>query len=105
MDHGRLIAQGTLAELRAMMGERDLLRLTGVWNTEAVRKALAQLDSIEVVQVGEGSAILSTPNASNRLPSVFAALSSAGADIRGATLTQSSLESLFIKLTGKELRE
>jgi len=68
MDHGRLIAQGTSAELRGMMGERDLLRLTGVRNTEAVRKALAQLDSIEVVQVGEGSGILSTPNASNRLP-------------------------------------
>ncbi len=27
------------------------------------------------------------------------------ADVRGATLTQSSLESLFIKLTGKDLRE
>jgi ABC-2 type transport system ATP-binding protein len=105
MDHGQLIAQGTLTELRAMMGERDLLRLTGTWDTEAVHKALSQLDGVEIVQVGDGSATVSTPNASNRLPSVFAALSSAGADVRGATLTQSSLESLFIKLTGKELRE
>jgi len=105
MDHGRLIAQGTLADLRAMMGERDLLRLTGSWDTEEVRKALARLEDVEIVQVGEGSATISTSNASSRLPSVFAALSSTGADVRGATLTQSSLESLFIKLTGKELRE
>jgi ABC-2 type transport system ATP-binding protein len=105
MDHGSLIAQGTLAELRAMMGERDLLRLTGAWDTEAVHKALLQLDGVEIVQVGDGSATVSAPNASNRLPAVFAALSSVGADVRGATLTQSSLESLFIKLTGKELRE
>ena len=28
-----------------------------------------------------------------------------GAEVRGTTLTQPSLESLFIKLTGKELRE
>ncbi len=105
MDHGRLIAQGTLAELRAMMGERDLLRLTGAWDIEAVRKALSQLDGIEIMHVGDGSATVSAPNASSRLPSVFAALASAGADVRGATLTQSSLESLFIKLTGKELRE
>jgi ABC-2 type transport system ATP-binding protein len=105
MDHGRVIAQGTLAELRAMMSERDLLRFTGVWDTEAVHKALGQLDGVEIVHVGDSSASVSTPNASSRLPSIFAALSAAGADVRGATLTQSSLESLFIKLTGKELRE
>lgn len=105
MDHGRLIAQGSLAELRAMMGERDLLRLSGSWDTEGIRKALAQLRDIEIVQVSENSATVSMPDASSRLPSVFAALSAAGADVRGTTLTQPSLESLFIKLTGKELRE
>jgi len=105
MDHGKIIAQGTLTELRAMVGERDLLRFTGTWNTEAVHKALTQLDGVEIVQVGEGAAAISMPNASGRLPSIFAALSSAGADIRGTILTQPSLESLFIKLTGKELRE
>jgi ABC-2 type transport system ATP-binding protein len=105
MDHGRLIAQGTLAELRAMVGERDLLRLTGSWKTEAVHKALSHLEGAEIVQVADGSATISTPNASSRLPSIFAAFSSAGAEVRGATLTQPSLESLFIKLTGKDLRE
>jgi hypothetical protein len=39
------------------------------------------------------------------LPAIFSALAAAGADVRGTTLTQPSLESLFIKLTGKELRE
>jgi ABC-2 type transport system ATP-binding protein len=105
MDHGRLIAQGTLTELRAMVGERDLLRLTGTWDPEAVRKAFLQLEGVEIIHVGDSSATIATPNASGRLPSVFAALSSAGADVRGTILTQPSLESLFIKLTGKELRE
>ena len=31
MDHGKVIAAGTLTELRAMLAERDLLRLTGVF--------------------------------------------------------------------------
>jgi ABC-2 type transport system ATP-binding protein len=105
MDHGKIIAQGTLAELRALMGERDLLRLSGAWDVETVRKALSQLEDVEIVHVGDSSATISAANASNRLASVFAALSSAGVDVRGAALTQSSLESLFIKLTGKELRE
>jgi ABC-2 type transport system ATP-binding protein len=88
-----------------MVEERDLLRFTGSWNADAVRKGLIQLDGIEIVQVGDGSATIAASNASGRLPSIFAAFSSAGADVRGTVLTQPSLESLFIKLTGKELRE
>jgi ABC-2 type transport system ATP-binding protein len=105
MDHGKLIAQGTLAELRAMVGERDLVRLTGSWDGESVRRALSDLSGVEVVQILDGLATLSAPGASMRLPAIFAAMSLAGADIRDTTLTQPSLESLFIKLTGKELRE
>ena len=41
----------------------------------------------------------------SRLPEVFFSLAAAGAQVRGTTLTQPSLESLFIKLTGNELRE
>ena len=105
IDRGRIIAQGTLPELRALLGERDLLRLSGAFRPEAAREALQRLDGIEVVQADESLLVLSLAEASGRLSTIFAALASAGAEIRGTTLTQPSLESLFIKLTGKELRE
>lgn len=105
MDHGRLIAQGTLEELRALLGERDLLRLTGSFEPEAVRAALLELPELEIVQLDESLLTLSLADASSRLPAIFAALSGAGAEVRGTTLTRPSLESLFIKLTGRELRE
>ena len=41
----------------------------------------------------------------NQLPAIFQALSAAGGEVRETTLSQPSLESLFIKLTGRELRE
>jgi ABC-2 type transport system ATP-binding protein len=104
IDHGRLIAQGTLPELRAILGERDLLRLTGVFQPERVREALRD-SGVEVVQADESLLLLSLPNASARLPEIFSTLAASGAEIRETTLTQPSLESLFIKLTGKELRE
>ena len=104
MDHGNIIAQGTLAELRAMLAERDLLRLTGVFQPEEVRECLANLEGVDIVQADETQLALSVSDASHRLPSIFAAINSAG-EVRGTTLTQPSLESLFIKLTGKELRE
>jgi ABC-2 type transport system ATP-binding protein len=104
IDHGNIIAQGTLAELRALLAERDLLRLTGVFRIDAVRQALAQLEGVEIIQSDETQLALSVTDASHRLPSLFAAINTAG-EVRGTTLTQPSLESLFIKLTGKELRE
>jgi ABC-2 type transport system ATP-binding protein len=104
VDHGNIIAQGTLAELRALLAERDLLRLTGVFRPDAVREALARLEGVEIIQSDETQLSLSVSDASHRLPSLFAAINTAG-EVRGTTLTQPSLESLFIKLTGKELRE
>jgi ABC-2 type transport system ATP-binding protein len=105
VDHGKIIAAGTLAELRSMLAERDLLRLTGLFAPQAARAAMQQIDSVEILQGDESLLLLSLPGASEKLPAIFAALAGAGAEVRGTTLTQPSLESLFIKLTGKELRE
>jgi ABC-2 type transport system ATP-binding protein len=105
VDRGRMIAAGTLAELRSLLSERDLLRLSGVFQSESARAALERLDHIEILQADESLLILALPEASRRLQAIFSALAAAGADVRGATLTQPNLESLFIKLTGKELRE
>ncbi len=104
IDHGKIIAQGTLTELRAMLAERDLLRLTGTFRPEAVREAFAHLEGVEVIQIDETQVSLSVVDASHRLPLIFSAINSSG-EVKGTTLTQPSLESLFIKLTGKELRE
>lgn len=105
VDHGKIIAQGTLGELRSMLGQRDLLRFTGRFQPEAVRRALGELEGVEVVQAESDQLRLAAAEASRRLPAIFAALATAQAEVRETTLTQPSLESLFIKLTGKELRE
>jgi ABC-2 type transport system ATP-binding protein len=103
---GRLIAQGTLDELRAMLGERDLLRLSGSFPGEAqIAAALAGLDGVEIVQAEPESLIIAAPRASRELPALLAALTRVGGEIRETTMSRPSLETLFIKLTGKELRE
>jgi ABC-2 type transport system ATP-binding protein len=105
IDHGKLIALGTLAELRAMVEERDLVRLAGRFPARAAAEALARLDGLQVVQSSEDSLTVSVAEASRKLPALFAALEATGAEVRETTMIQPSLESLFIKLTGKELRE
>jgi ABC-2 type transport system ATP-binding protein len=105
VDRGKVIAAGTLAELRSILEQRDLLRLSGVFQPAAARAAVAPIDRIEVLQAEENLLLLSLIDASRKLPAIFAALEAAGCEVRGTTLTQPSLESLFIKLTGKDLRE
>lgn len=105
IDHGRNIAEGTLTELRAMLSERDLLRLAGSFEPGAVRAALAEAEDLEIMQIEADQLTLALRGATRRLPEVFEALAGAGCEVRETTMTQPSLESLFIKLTGKELRE
>ena len=104
VDHGHALAEGTLAELRSLHGDRDMVRFAGAFQPEAVRRAFAGA-GIDVVQAEENVVTLAVADGSRRLPAVIAELSSAGGEIRSTTLSQPSLESLFIKLTGKELRE
>jgi len=104
MDHGRIIAAGTLAELRAVQGGQNLLRLTGTFPA-AARGALEGLDHIEILQADDAVMLLSLADAPRKLPAIFTALEASGGEVRDTTLTQPSLESLFLKLTGKELRE
>ena len=105
VDGGRIVAAGSLVELRDMMGEQDLLRLSGKFEPAATEKAIAALTGAELVSVDSENLMVSARNASGLLPRLFASLAEVGAEIRATTLSQASLESLFIKLTGRELRE
>jgi len=105
IDHGKIIAAGTLAELRSILGERDVLRLNGKFDKNKVMAPLSGMKGIEVVAADEAALTLAVLGASSRLSEIFGALTAAGAEVRETTLSQPSLESLFIKLTGKELRE
>ena len=105
IDHGQIVAAGTLRELRALLGERDLLRLSGVFDPQTVVSALDTVAGIEVITSAEDGLTLAVTEASQRLSDIFAALTAAGSTIRETTLTEPNLESLFIKLTGRELRE
>ena len=105
MDRGRIAAQGTLAELRALLGERDMVRLAGRFDRGRAVEALAALGGIDVVQAEEERLTLAVAEGTRRLPAILSAVAGAGGEVRETVLAQPSLESLFIKLTGTELRE
>ena len=105
MDHGRILAAGTLEELRGLLGERDLVRLTGEFEPEGTRIGIEALGDAEVVSIDSGTMLIAAGNASRRLPALFDMVAKAGGRVDETTLNRPNLESLFIKLTGRELRE
>jgi ABC-2 type transport system ATP-binding protein len=103
VDRGTLLALGTLEELRALVGEKDLVRLTGRFDPASAARALEALDDVELLTVSSDGITIAARGASRKLPAIFGAL--AASEIQETTLSVPSLESLFIKLTGRELRE
>ena len=100
-----MIAQGTLAELRGQVGELDVLNFNGRFDPDEVRRALDGEPDIEVLSADTESLALTVADGPQRLSGVIALLDRIGAEIAETTVARASLESLFIKLTGKALRE
>ena len=105
MDHGRILAEGTLDELRSRVGERDILRLSGDFETERTRRAVEALGDAEVVSIESAAIVIAAGSASRRLPAILGAVAAAGGRVEETILNRPSLESLFITLTGRELRQ
>lgn len=106
IDAGRILVAGTLDELRQETDERDLIRLTGDFplptTVDAVRSALPQA---EVMESGGDELVITLPDAAERLGDLLGVVQGAGGVLRETTVREPSLETLFIKLTGKALRE
>lgn len=110
IDHGRLIAQGTVAELSTQLGARDILQLSGQFPVEATQQAInSMLDrsglELEFITQEENNFTLTLNSASQHLPGIFKAVADAGGSVSETSLRSPNLETLFLLLTGKELRE
>jgi len=110
IDHGKLIAQGTIGELRAQLDARDVLQLSGLFPANSTSDAINALvgrglGDLEIITQEEDSLTLTLSAGSQHLPVIFQALSEAGGNISETSLRSPNLETLFLLLTGKELRE
>lgn len=110
MDHGKMIAKGTVSELRAQLGARDVLQLSGSFPVEPSKAAMEKLQAesvqdLEIIGQGDDSLTLTLSDGSHHLPVIFERLSSAGGTVTETSLRRPNLETLFLLLTGKELRE
>ena len=107
IDHGKLLALGTPDELKASIGADtivtvatatdDLDRLCGILEAEVA--------GVQQASRVEQSVVISVRGASRIVPQIFAAAERHEIDITDVSVAEPSLETVFINLTGKDLRE
>jgi ABC-2 type transport system ATP-binding protein len=105
IDDGRLIAEGTPAGLIARHGGQDRVRLTFSEPAPALAAACEVLVSVHGVHPIEGGLELATDHGPKVLPEVVKVAGAHGVELSGVEVVSPDLETVFLHLTGKELRD
>ena len=106
IDHGRIIASGTPAELKASIPGGFLLRLRFGNHSAGLLERLASLSGVtEVRASGESGADLYAGRGGSLIPEIVNAAAVLGAELLDVHISEPSLENLFLHHTGRSLRE
>lgn len=103
IDQGKIIAKGTLDELIDIFGEKDVIELD-------IQGSLSNDDLKQIVDDGsaeliDGKLIIQTTHGGAKLQSIMNAITSKNCEVSSATIRKPNLETVFLHLTGKELRD
>jgi ABC-2 type transport system ATP-binding protein len=104
MDHGKILAVGTLEELIQIVGEKDIIIISGKFSVDQSRKITSLFKDATILSLKEGKIMLSL-EASKKMPLLLEEFFKQGIGIDDVAIKQPNLESVFLKLTGRELRE
>jgi ABC-2 type transport system ATP-binding protein len=106
MDHGRILAQGTLEELVRIVGERDIVEITGDFAAAPFSEAVQDLagDAVELLSAADGLASLAVSD-TGQIPRVMDRLFLRKLAVTDLKIKTPSLETVFLKLTGRSLRD
>jgi ABC-2 type transport system ATP-binding protein len=104
IDHGRILTVGTLDELTRLAGEAEVLRLSGRFDDTA-RARLDAFGGVRVLKVDDDVAVLSVDADGPGLLAILPKILEADFGVEDVSIQQPNLQSVFISLTGKELRD
>jgi ABC-2 type transport system ATP-binding protein len=105
MDHGKLIAIGTQEELVHIVGEMDRIVLMVNTAAERVIEAWKATPGVKHVSFEDGKMTVMVEDSNRVLPRLFDAATASGARITSVDIQEPNLETVFLHLTGRELRD
>ena len=106
IDHGRIVAEGSPAELkRQIAGDVITLRLGRNAPADAVRSSVTALPFTREVQQDDGAVRVYVERGGENLLQLLRALDERGLRIDSVELASPSLDDVFLRKTGRSLRE
>ncbi len=105
VDAGRLQAEGTRDELVRLTGGVDHVRLSGAGDIGAAAAALRSLPTVVEVAADRSALTLTVRDAARAVAHLVTAATAAGMSLDGVEVSRPDLESVFLHLTGKALRD
>lgn len=105
MDNGEIIAAGTHAELTRIVGEYDRVELTLDGSSELVRESWMSVTGIHGISAENGLLTLLVNDSNTVLPRLFESATDVGVRITSVEIYEPNLETVFLHLTGRALRD
>ncbi|MGB5757645.1 MAG: ABC transporter ATP-binding protein [Acidimicrobiales bacterium] len=105
IDNGAIIAEGTRRELVEIVGQDDRIRLQVTGASAVGAKAITGVDGVREVAIGEGTIELLVPDAGHALLGILDRLGAAEVSVTSVEVEEPNLESVFLHLTGRALRD
>ena len=104
IDHGRVLAAGTVAELRRLVGEGPVVRVRGSIDGDSLQALAGRCPGVSFLSADGDSASFSArdPDACSGL---VRELFGSGLKLDDLRVQEPNLQSVFLKLTGRELRD
>lgn len=107
VDHGRVVAEGTPAELKRELGSQRI-RLTPKADgtpIEEIAASLRTLPLVEEAQPADGAIRLTVADGARVLPALLDRLRERRIELDSLTLAEPSLDDVFLAKTGRALRD
>jgi ABC-2 type transport system ATP-binding protein len=106
MDRGRILALDTPAALKQQVDADTIITLVAGGDREELARALTErIDGVTRTRTTDTGVELHVTGQDRLLPRVVSAAEEAGFPVLDLSVTEPTLETVFINLTGKELRE
>jgi ABC-2 type transport system ATP-binding protein len=105
MDKGRVIAYGTHDELIRMVGEETRIDLTLNTEGEKVLPLWQRIEGVAKIDALDGKVTALVDDSNLVLPRLFDAASKANVRITSVDIQEPNLETVFLHLTGRALRD
>jgi ABC-2 type transport system ATP-binding protein len=105
IDHGKLIAEGTRSELVSLVDAHDSVQLSGSGDFEPASRAVRDLQGVLEVYTTDNGLELIVQDTSELLPVLLGRIGETGTVLSAIEVRKPNLETVFLHLTGRTLRD